>query len=81
MEQPATTPCVIHKVGNQNMSKKLIIIALLGVGSALLSGCSSSGNGYEANPAGTEANSGKKYTADDAAAAQPKRQGSESAGN
>jgi len=74
-------PSVIRKIGTKNMRKNLTLIALLGVGSVLLSGCSSSGNGYEANPAGTEANSGKKYTADDAAAAQPKRQGSESAGN
>jgi hypothetical protein len=47
---------------------------------ALLIGCSSSGTGYDANPPGEEAKSGKKYTAEEAAAAQPKRGGSEGGG-
>lgn len=60
--------------------QSLRIILVLIVTGSVLAGCSSSGTGYDANPAGAEANSGKNYTAEDAAAAQPKRGGSEGAG-
>jgi len=59
-------------------SVKFMVGAVLSA--ALLLGCSESGTGYEANPAGADAKSGKAYTTEDAASAQPKRGGSEGAG-
>lgn len=56
---------------------QLRVLILVSFAAVLLLGCSSSGTGYESNPAGAEAKSGKKYTAEEAAAAQPKRGGSE----
>ena len=56
------------------------LFAILALLASVLIGCSENGTGYDANPAGAEANSGKTYTAADAAAAQPKRGGSEGAG-